>query len=498
MHRLVFALALISACAPATRSLQLDTTTQKIAGHGVDLAIRSWRPAGDVRGVVVIHHGLADHGARYAALAEQLTRAGYVVWAHDMRGHARSAGRRVTVDHIDDLLEDLDAVVAQARATDPDRPLFVMGHSLGGLVTALYAIERQPNVAGVVLSAPGIAFDVPAFAVGGIRFISAIAPNAPILYNPHADFSSSKEVVADMAKDPLIENPRGPARTSRAATDGVRRIWAHPERLVAPLLALHGTADKIVAPIASRDIVARAGTTDRTLRLYDGFAHDLLHEPGAAQVSADLIAWLDAHAAGQRSSLPSARPRPLAGDRGASALGIELDARGERTDDHQGITGGLRVRAGIGRIGYAAGLDLRGGYLGGAWLAGDLHALGVGVRAANGTSFALTGGIGVLRTNGATTTHLPIEAALELPLGPVHLMARAGVAYRLSGPDSAEDALGLADEARGLLGIRLGRDAHYWARTTAGAGPFLAVTYQNFGGLDVIGLALGGQLWGGS
>jgi len=274
----------------------IDREELTFAGTGeLPLYAQRWRPrAGEIRGVLVIHHGLADHSARYAGFAERLVRAGYAVWALDMRGHARSAGPRVQFDRIDELVGDLERFVALVRAREPGKPLFVLGHSLGGLVTALYAIERQPDVAGVVLSAPGIAFDLPAFGAGAARFAAAIAPNAPTLVVVHRDFSASPEVIADMERDPLIEAPKGPARSSRSAVDGVARVWAHPERLIAPLLALHGTADKVTAPIGSRELVARAGGTDRTLRLYEGLNHDLLHEPEKEQVKTDLSAWLDA------------------------------------------------------------------------------------------------------------------------------------------------------------------------------------------------------------
>src|SRR5262249_2661293 len=150
-----------------------------------------WRPrTGEVRGVLVIHHGLSDHSARYAGFAERLVRAGYAVWAFDMRGHGGSAGPRVRLDRIGGLVGGPERLVPVVRAEEPGKPLFVFGHSIGGLVTALYAIERQPDVAGVVLSAPGIAFDMPAFGAGALRFASAIAPNAPLLSVVHADFSA--------------------------------------------------------------------------------------------------------------------------------------------------------------------------------------------------------------------------------------------------------------------------------------------------------------------
>ncbi len=511
-------LALVS-CAAPSRGLRLgdpprapvpediDHEELAFAGTGeLQLYAQRWRPrAGEVRGVLVIHHGLADHSARYAGFAEQLVRAGYAVWALDMRGHARSAGPRVQFDRIDELVGDLDRFVALVRAREPGAPVFLFGHSLGGLVTALYAIERQPEVAGVVLSAPGIAFDIPAFGAGALRFASAIAPNAPLLTAKHRDFSTSPEVIADMARDPLIEAPDGPARSSRSATDGVARVWAHPERLAAPLLALHGTADKITAPMGSREIVARAGGADRTLRLYDDFNHDLLHEPDgrAERVTADVVAWLGAHTGGPAAGLASSPPRRLRGDRRPMALAVDLDARGEGTEDERGGTAGLRLRLGVGRatplgLGWTGGIDVRGGYLDGGHFEADAYPAGVALRATGGAMLAVAAGVGVGGMRGVSATRLPIEATLELPLGPVHVLARASVAWRLGGAAYMDDAFGIADEAGGVLGVRIGRDRRYWPTAAAGAGPFLAATYRNLGGEDVWGLALGGQIWGGN
>ena len=107
-------------------------------------ALPIWRPVtGAPRGVLVIHHGLADHGARYAGLAEPLVRAGFAVWALDMRGHGRSAGARASSPSIDAFLDDLDAFLREVRAAEPGRPVFLMGHSLGGLITARYATRRR-------------------------------------------------------------------------------------------------------------------------------------------------------------------------------------------------------------------------------------------------------------------------------------------------------------------------------------------------------------------
>jgi acylglycerol lipase len=491
---------------PRPASRDVDRAELTFAGRdGLAHYAQRWRPrTGEPRAAVVIHHGLADHSERYSAFAERLVGAGYAVWAFDMRGHGRSAGARVQIDRIDDLLDDLDAFVAVVRQGEPGRRIVLYGHSVGGLATALYAIERQPDVAGVILAAPGIAFDAPAIQAAVIRFVAPLAPDARVLAVPHAEFSRDPAVVGEMGRDPLIHQAYGPARTARAAVDGVARVWAHPERLVAPLLVVHGTGDRVTAPSGSRDLVARAGAADRTLRLYDGLYHDVLHDPDGDRVAGDILAWLDART-GASGAAPVAavdpRPsalRPLAGDRAPRTMAIELDARGEHRAGDAGATAGLRVRSATGaRLGFTGGVDLRGGYLDGGRFEADGHLLGLAARRGAAT-VALTTGVGIGGLRGAGATHVPVELALEAPLGPTRVLARAGLGWRLGGARYADDAFGVADEATALVGLRLGRDVGYWGRVRAGAGPFVALTYRNLGGTDVWGVALGGELWGGN
>ncbi|MEO7736338.1 MAG: alpha/beta hydrolase, partial [Kofleriaceae bacterium] len=275
-------------------------------------------------------------------------------------------------------------------------------------------------------------------------------------------------------------------------------VWAHPEQLAVPLLIVHGASDEVTAPCGSRELVARAGHPDRTLRIYDGLHHDVLHDPGGERVAADIVAWLDAHTGGPAVTFAPPPSGPLAGDRAPSAMAIELDARGEHTDAHDGATAGLRLRFATGRtLGYTGGVDLRAGYLDGGRYEVDGHLLGLAARH-GGAMIALTGGIGIGGLRGAGATHVPIELALEAPLGPTRVLARAGLGWRLGGARYAGDAFGLADEATALLGLRVGRDRGYWSTVRAGAGPFVALTYRNLGGGDVLGVALGGELWGGS
>ena len=204
---------------------------------------------------------------------------------------------------------------------------------------------------------------------------------------------------------------------------------------------------------------------------------------------------LAAHAGGAPVASPPLPAGPLRGDRAHGSLAIELDVRGEHRDGADGGSGGVRLRLGLGgALGFAGGVDLRAGYLGDARYEADLHALGVGWRG-GGLSVALTGGVGVGGLRGAGAIRLPAELAVEASLGPTRLLARAGVAWELRGPGAAA-AVGFADEARALVGIRLGRDVAYWSSVRAGAGPYLAATFTDVAGSRIFGVAIGGQLWG--
>lgn len=511
------AVAALAACTTADPGLRLrnptpaplaDLTWEQLsfAGHGgTQLYAQSWRPAGTAapRGVVVLHHGLADHSTRYAGLAEQLARAGYAVWALDMRGHGRSAGPRVVFDSIDIMLDDLDAFLALVRSRSAGAPIFLYGHSIGGLISTLYTIERQsqPALAGLVVVSPGIALDAPPLQAAAIQLVNRLAPGLPLFPTPHELFSNQPAVVAEMDRDPLIHQPKAPARTARTALDAIERVWAAPSRLTLPLLALHGADDHVTAPSGSRDLLARASSTDKTLRIYPGFPHDLLHEPNSSLVVADLLAWLDAQTGGPAVSFVSTPlTTPLRGDAAGRSLSVELDLRSDFPDEGDAFhTAGLRARFGFGpsqRLTYLGGLDLRAGAHDGFTYEATAHVLGLATRTRH-TLLSATAGLSLSDLRASAALSLPVELAFESSLGPTRLLARASAAWSLTGDDYADTAP-FSDELSALLGLRLFPDHAYWATTVAGAGPYLAATYRNLGGTSFYGLSLGVHLWGGN
>ena len=277
---------------------------------GEKLFWQAWQPAGDKRGVLVVMHGLKDHSSRYSGLAQKLTAAGYALYAFDLRGHGRSSGRRVQIDSFDQYVADLAGFLEMVRRREPGAPIFLFGHSMGGAIATLTAIERQPALAGLLLSGPALRLDVWPLTLPITRHSGSLTPSLPFFRLADDDFSSDPAVVAAIGKDPLVYHRGAPVGTAAGLIGATQRIWAGLDRLTLPILAMHGTKDKLTSPAGSRELVARAPSTDATLRLYEGFMHDLLHETDGARVAADIQAWLDAHTGGPAAPFAAAGRPP--------------------------------------------------------------------------------------------------------------------------------------------------------------------------------------------
>jgi acylglycerol lipase len=269
------------------------------AYDGVRLFEQSWRPAGEPKAALVVMHGLKDHSSRYGALAERLAAGGYAVHAFDLRGHGYSEGRRVWIDSFDQYLFDLELFVKRVREAEPNRPLFLFGHSMGGAIVTLFTLTRKPELRGLVLSGAAlkVTSDVSPFLVRATKWLSRHDPRLAVLKLPNKNFSRDPRALAAMERDPAIYQGAGPARTAAEVLGAIERIQKNMESLAVPLLVLHGAADRVTNPDGSRELYRRARSTDKRLELYEGFFHDLLHEPDGARVAADLAAWLDARAA---------------------------------------------------------------------------------------------------------------------------------------------------------------------------------------------------------
>lgn len=258
---------------------------------------QSWQPDGSLVGTVVLVHGYGEHSGRYQHVAAKLVDAGWGVFTLDHRGHGRSQGPRADVENLDWLLADVDYMVDEAMAADGGRKPVLLGHSMGGSVAAAFALEHQERLTGLVLSGP--ALDVsdatPLPLRLGAQVVPIAWPGAPTIALPPEAVSRDPEVVAAYASDPLVHHGRVPARTGREILKAADRVLKRAGEITLPVLVMHGSADRLAAPKGSERFIAKVGSADQTLEIYDGLFHEIFNEPEKDQVLADLISWLDKH-----------------------------------------------------------------------------------------------------------------------------------------------------------------------------------------------------------
>lgn len=269
-------------------------TEEKLDGRGgLTIFYRTWRPAGAARGVVAICHGVNSHSGQYLWVGEQLMKAGFAVYALDLRGRGKSEGARFYVEDIADYVDDLARLIALAKSREPGLPVFLLGHSAGGVVACSYALDRQKELAGLVCES--VAFEVPApdFALSAIKGLARFAPRLRVLTLKNRDFSRDRKTVDAMNADPLIAGEVQPAATVAALVRADERLRKSFGRITIPVFILHGTADKATKPSGSKFFHANAGSRDKTLKLYDGHFHDLLNDLGKQGVLTDIRGWIE-------------------------------------------------------------------------------------------------------------------------------------------------------------------------------------------------------------
>ena len=256
---------------------------------------QAWLPEHSARGVVVISHGLAEHGGRYSGLAARLVDKGHAVYAIDHRGHGRSTGRRANIERFDYLVSDLGIFIGRAHREHPDTPVILLGHSMGGAVALACALKHHKVLRALVLSAPALAAGeaLPAFKVWMGKLLSAIAPNTGALKLPAAAVSRDPAVVRAYESDPLVFRGSIPARTLAELLLAMERLQHTAHELRLPVLVQHGTADSLVPLAAVYPIYQHLGVAkSRTLQVYEGLYHEVYNEPERDRVIGDLEAWL--------------------------------------------------------------------------------------------------------------------------------------------------------------------------------------------------------------
>lgn len=266
---------------------------------GLEIFAQSWEPVGRLpKAVVCLVHGLGEHTSRYAHVGEAFSKEGYALFGADLRGHGRSGGARGHINSIDDFMQDIDVLIEQACSRYEGRPLFLYGHSLGGILVLYYGLKRKPALAGVIATSSGLhtALENQPVKVMAAKLLGSLLPAATISsgLDPKS-ISRGAEVVQAYINDPLVHY-RVSLGFGKIMLGVTQWTLEHAGEFPAPLLLMHGRADVLAFPSSSIEF-AESLKEKCTLKLWEGAYHELHNEPEQAEVFKTMTIWMDAHLA---------------------------------------------------------------------------------------------------------------------------------------------------------------------------------------------------------
>jgi alpha-beta hydrolase superfamily lysophospholipase len=258
---------------------------------------QGWLPEGESTAVLLIVHGLAEHSGRYMNVVNHFVPLGYAVYGVDHVGHGKSSGTRVYVERFEDYTDTLKIYFDMVRHWQPEKPVFLVGHSMGGLIGAVYLLDHQAELTGAVLSGPAVKVHgsvSPAVIFVG-KLISVLMPKLGLIGLEAEGVSRDPAVVQAYVNDPLVCRGKVTARLSAELVKAVRLVTAEATKITLPILIVQGGADKLVDPKGAQMLYDAVSSADKTIKIYDGLYHEVFNEPEHDQVLGDIKAWLETH-----------------------------------------------------------------------------------------------------------------------------------------------------------------------------------------------------------
>jgi acylglycerol lipase len=279
----------------------VKTSSSTLAGvRGSRIYTQSWLPDGPPRAALLLVHGLGEHCGRYQNVVDHLVPLGYAVYGIDHLGHGQSEGQREYVDRFTDFTHTLKIYFDQVRALhSAPFPIFILGHSLGGLISTVYLLDHQAELSGAILFAPAV--KAPAsgsrltILILAGRLLSTLVPRAGVRGFDAPAISRDPAVVTAYNNDPLVFRGKLTARLGSEMLGAIQRVRAEAPTIKLPLLILQGSADKLVDPTGAQDLCDAVQSADKTLKVYPGLYHEVFNEPEHPQVLADVANWLATH-----------------------------------------------------------------------------------------------------------------------------------------------------------------------------------------------------------
>lgn len=265
--------------------------------RNISIYFQSWLPENEPKAILLIVHGLAEHSGRYMNIVNRFVSLGYAVYGIDHLGHGKSDGKRVHVERFEDYTNTLKVYLDMIRRWQPGKPIFLVGHSMGGLIGAVYLIEHQTELTGAVLSGAAVKVPkniTPAILVVG-KMLSALAPRFGLIGLEADGVCRDPAVVKAYISDPLVYKGKATARLAAEILKAMQYVSAQATKITLPILMVQGSADRLVDPAGSLMLYDAVSSADKEIRIYDGFYHEVFNEPEHDEVLRDVEIWLEAH-----------------------------------------------------------------------------------------------------------------------------------------------------------------------------------------------------------
>lgn len=255
----------------------------------------SWMPP-NPKAIVHILHGVFEHGGRYEHVGVYLKKAGIGVVAADHYGHGRSPGRKGYIAHWDDLVEDTHVWIEEVKSQYSHIPHFLLGHSLGGLLAVSYLRKKNPDFRGIILLSAALKLREDLSPI--LQKLAPVLGNLlPWLKTVRLDataISRDPKVVTDYINDSLVYTGKVYARTGQQTLQETKDIEIFFPKFYWPLLIMHGSADRLTEPGGSKQLYNKASSTDKTIKIFEGWYHELLNEPDHDGVLGLISDWVSA------------------------------------------------------------------------------------------------------------------------------------------------------------------------------------------------------------
>ena len=269
----------------------------KVTDQGI--YYRHWPINGDdaVKGVILLVHGLGEHCERYQHMADFFNQNGYVICSMDLPGHGHSDGIRGHVDSFDDYTNSVITLHDKIKHHYPENKIYLLGHSMGGLIAAKVLLDHQDLFKAALLSGPAIQSpqEPPAIQIMIIKLLAMIAPKFGAIVLDADKISRDPLVVETYMNDPLVNKGKLSTRFLVEMFATMQTCKDNASNITLPISIMHGGEDVMTAPAGSELLHNSIGSEDKTLKIYEGLYHEIFNEPESQDIFNDVLVWLNKH-----------------------------------------------------------------------------------------------------------------------------------------------------------------------------------------------------------